>query len=520
MGKRQVLSAVIVVLLVNIACGGSQPLQTTPSPAKPTTPPPTKHAGGQATGSDQSESDGQVRFQDPISNNILTVTLKDEQTSQPVEKIETWFVSNGTQVLVITHDPSNRYADTIREFRYSELSLQDSSGAKLAAPVQQLSLAAVILLVKIVDLYQDFTKWKAFFQDFPDIEKWSKETVQLCVTPDQASKGLGLASDLLIGFVTKGMFGDQEIEVAFEEIFNEFGEEGTGTILDRYASTQTPSIMRFTVFSIKDGFPAFLRIDGFCLEPLNRQEPQSALRWLLYGIQEQEFYPFQNLAVSEFYGYANYIEGGDPVSREKFLLDLEPRLESSHVACDGYEASDDVIRVWTKGWSPAWKMTQICYVDCNVLDPAYQSSVAGFFLYKSDDEWTLRVNYLNEPQNYYFGSYDLISCDQPERLAINSSQLPDEPVEQSCPGAPPQRMSPTEKGYVCTQDDNVYLRSEPSRSGNILAGLPPGTLFTVIDGPRCADDWSWWRVSTDQGLDGWVSEGGDNVDPYFICPLE
>jgi hypothetical protein len=50
--------------------------------------------------------------------------------------------------------------------------------------------------------------------------------------------------------------------------------------------------------------------------------------------------------------------------------------------------------------------------------------------------------------------------------------------------------------------------------------LEPNTYVTVVDGPVCADEWSWWRIRTDDGMEGWVSEGGDEVDPYFICPAE
>jgi len=89
----------------------------------------------------------------------------------------------------------------------------------------------------------------------------------------------------------------------------------------------------------------------------------------------------------------------------------------------------------------------------------------------------------------------------------------------SCPGAPAQRMIVNQRGYVCTQSDSVRLRDAPYRSASTLIQLAKGTQFTVVGGPACADNWSWWQVKTDAGQTGWVSEGGDNVDPYFICPL-
>ena len=91
-------------------------------------------------------------------------------------------------------------------------------------------------------------------------------------------------------------------------------------------------------------------------------------------------------------------------------------------------------------------------------------------------------------------------------------------VTSSCPGAPPQRMTVNARGYVCTQKDSVRLRESPLRSASTVVFLPVNTWFDVVGGPRCADNWSWWQIQTDDRVSGWVSEGGDAVDPYFICP--
>jgi len=102
--------------------------------------------------------------------------------------------------------------------------------------------------------------------------------------------------------------------------------------------------------------------------------------------------------------------------------------------------------------------------------------------------------------------------------AATSTLAPD-PSASSCPGAPPQRMTVNQRGYVCTKSDSVRLRVSPARSASTLVQIVPGTQFTVIGGPSCSDNWSWWNIQLDDGTTGWVSEGGDEVDPYFICPL-
>jgi uncharacterized protein YgiM (DUF1202 family) len=89
---------------------------------------------------------------------------------------------------------------------------------------------------------------------------------------------------------------------------------------------------------------------------------------------------------------------------------------------------------------------------------------------------------------------------------------------KECPGAPPQRVMIGEQARVCTQSEDLIMREEPGLDGMVLTGIETGTNFMITDGPSCASNWSWWKVELDSGLQGWIAEGGDNIDPYFICP--
>jgi len=89
-----------------------------------------------------------------------------------------------------------------------------------------------------------------------------------------------------------------------------------------------------------------------------------------------------------------------------------------------------------------------------------------------------------------------------------------------CPGAPPQRVTVGKQASVCTQSEDLIVREEPGLDGKPLTGIEPGTNFMIIDGPSCANSWSWWKVELDSGLEGWIAEGGDNIDPNFICPVD
>jgi hypothetical protein len=93
-------------------------------------------------------------------------------------------------------------------------------------------------------------------------------------------------------------------------------------------------------------------------------------------------------------------------------------------------------------------------------------------------------------------------------------------TRSSCPNAPVQRLQIGGYGEVCTKSDNVIVRVKPKRSSQELTRLMPGTIFNVTGPAVCSDNWSYWPIKLDDGRVGWVSEGGDNIDKYFICPSE
>ena len=165
-------------------------------------------------------------------------------------------------------------------------------------------------------------------------------------------------------------------------------------------------------------------------------------------------------------------------------------------------------------------MTEMCYVGCTSINPPYRSQDAGFFLSQLDGKWWLRIGYLTTPEDYFYNdNFSMFSCDSPIAVDLGvSSTFPTLTPSQSCPNAPTQRMIVDQRGHVCTKNDRVVVRTGPSRSYNEVIRLDPGSTFTVIGGPSCANDWSWWEIRTDDNITGWIAEGGDAIDPYFICP--
>jgi hypothetical protein len=77
------------------------------------------------------------------------------------------------------------------------------------------------------------------------------------------------------------------------------------------------------------------------------------------------------------------------------------------------------------------------------------------------------------------------------------------------------------------------IRKEPSESSRIPFIVQKDSRLFIVEGPVCADSFSWWKVTvpigtimtldmttyypTTEERSGWIREGSDEIDPYFIC---
>ncbi|MBI5668843.1 MAG: SH3 domain-containing protein [Chloroflexi bacterium] len=57
-----------------------------------------------------------------------------------------------------------------------------------------------------------------------------------------------------------------------------------------------------------------------------------------------------------------------------------------------------------------------------------------------------------------------------------------------------------------TASDRLNLRSGPGLGFDILDKLERDTTVTILEGPRKADGYAWWRVRTAEGSEGWAVE--------------
>ena len=48
-------------------------------------------------------------------------------------------------------------------------------------------------------------------------------------------------------------------------------------------------------------------------------------------------------------------------------------------------------------------------------------------------------------------------------------------------------------------------RTAPGTSSQVLDSFTPGTLLAVLEGPRPADNYTWWKVVSGDNREGWVA---------------
>ena len=95
------------------------------------------------------------------------------------------------------------------------------------------------------------------------------------------------------------------------------------------------------------------------------------------------------------------------------------------------------------------------------------------------------------------------------------AEMPEVLVRTVCEGTIPSRLQIGFPGRVAFSDgSDLSLRG--SAGGDRIGRMPEGATFTVIDGPECQGDFTWWKVELADGRQGWVAEGIEEL--YFIAP--
>jgi hypothetical protein len=88
------------------------------------------------------------------------------------------------------------------------------------------------------------------------------------------------------------------------------------------------------------------------------------------------------------------------------------------------------------------------------------------------------------------------------------------PLPPACSSALPNRLILYERGRVTSDDPApLNLRSGPRTTFEILETIPSGGVFFVLEGPRCSEQYAWYRIDY-RGRQGWIAEGSSTA--YFV----
>jgi Tol biopolymer transport system component len=259
------------------------------------------------------------------------------------------------------------------------------------------------------------------------------------------------------------------------------------------------------------------------LGPLDRADRESVMNWVVRGIINRDPGAFRELTTNQGLFYANFYEGGQGRTKEQFIDDLVLRFPSGP-KCDGISDVGTGLEVWTSGWSPEWQITELCYGNCVTLSAPWKSNNAGFFFSMGNGEWFLKNVYLGTLEGFArsigIRNYELIPCTQPLSTGTKIEQDYPRPATTaySCLGALPPRLQIGDHAYVSFDPPlSSRLRNGPGTGFSIASTIPPGKAIEVLDGPVCANNWTWWKVRIiENNLVGWSVEG--DRESYWLVP--
>ena len=276
-------------------------------------------------------------------------------------------------------------------------------------------------------------------------------------------------------------------------------------------STQPPTLATATA-ALTSPTPTY--------QPFDRKDPNAIITTVRAALQQKDQRFFAQFA-SESLNYVDYIEGGQPVERAKFLDDLTARLAASSPQCTQYGTYEQTLQVWTSGWDPLWQIDQVCYQGCTPLNPPHTSQNAAFFFEpNSDGEYELNTVWLND-DNLWRSIYgvEMHPCSEPHPL-LPTLGAPEKvtPTVFTCPGAPDPQLKSGSRAIASDQTATPSrVRSAPGTSASILGLIQPGQVVDILDGPQCAQGYVWWKVRLPEGsLTGWTAEG--NNTSYWLQP--
>ncbi len=76
-------------------------------------------------------------------------------------------------------------------------------------------------------------------------------------------------------------------------------------------------------------------------------------------------------------------------------------------------------------------------------------------------------------------------------------------------------LRPGGRGRIDAETLNV--RAGPGTGHDRIGVLLQGQVVSILEGPQEADGYRWWKIRTEDGLEGWVAQGTDEVE--WVVPI-
>ncbi|MGB8646976.1 MAG: hypothetical protein WCF84_17195 [Anaerolineae bacterium] len=381
-----VLSTAILLtpyLSRQVALANPSAISATPTATPTSLPAPTATATPSATPIEgaafavtRTDADGKTNALDPFLHTPLVVQMLDADTNAPLPGITTYFVSKGSDLLVVAIDPRRRYLTALRQVTHQKIGRGPFVFSGGIAALPALNGADVFVSMHPLTDAATAADWLALGAEIPAVEHFLPAQDE-CVNADQIVMGAHtiIGGPVSILPVAPLVAGDARTTPPGDWAWLALRGEITGKIEGAPAQSTLGTLLaagggalRFKVYAL-DRTPTGDRLAvlaGWCLEPLDHASPDSLLKWVEYGMRHGDPYALAQLVADPPYDTVQYgpyrFENQGTLNRETLGREAQAAgLKSAQ--CLGYaiyRAGEriELFEIFTSNWSAGWDTAQ------------------------------------------------------------------------------------------------------------------------------------------------------------------